>query len=473
MNPFPPPHSPDTTPPEPVTALARRVSRRGLLIGVASAAAVSTTGIAVLYAARQTSRSTLAARTSIDRPPAVTTPATTGTTATTATTTTTATTATTTTTTTTTSPGPIVAETDRVLVVLQLSGGNDALDTVVPLVGAYHDARPHLALADESLVRLPFGTDYGLHPALAPLGALLTAGQIGIVAGVGFDQPDRSHFKALDMWWSAAPGETFRTGWLGRWLDATTSNDDAVLRSVGLGGSVPALRADTAQSIGVTEVEQFSVSSSSTDAALVTAWSMLSPEHAAALEATYTFAGFPTVGAGTPGEEPGSRPTGAGDVTTRLRTAAQLIAAEPRTRVVHVTVGGFDTHAGEAATHQRLLADVAQGITEFQSAIEASGNAGRTLLVTTSEFGRRVVENGSGGTDHGKAGVQFVIGQGLTSAAFTGAMDLSDLADGDLRPVIDPRSIYASALDWLEGGSASGVTDAVLGGPFERLPFFS
>ena len=358
----------------------------------------------------------------------------------------------------TTVPGAGVVS-DRILVVLQLGGGNDALNTLVPVTGSYHDARPSLALVDDELVRLPFTEAYGLHPALAALGPLLADGQVGVVAGIGFDQPDRSHFKAFDMWWSAAPGETFRTGWLGRWLDAAGAGPP--MRSISLGGSVPALRADVARSIAVNELDQFALLDSDSAADLIDAWTGLGPDQADARSAIETFAGL-TLPADLGDAEP---------ATERLLAAAQLIASDPQVRLVHVALTGFDTHSNQRASHQALLADVASGIARFQSAIEASGHADRVLLITTSEFGRRVVENGSGGTDHGKAGVQFVIGRGVTTPSVFGAIDLADLADGDLRPVIDPRSLYATALDWLDGERASARTDAVLGASYERLPF--
>lgn len=368
---------------------------------------------------------------------------------------------------------PPAAVDGRILVVLQLGGGNDALNTLIPVTGSYHDARPSLALTDDDLMALPFSSGYGLHPALSPLDPLLAAGQLGVVAGIGFDDPDRSHFKSLDMWWSAAPGETFRTGWIGRWLDATAMANDDPLRSIGLGGAVPALRAETARSIGVNEVAQFALRDAASAPSLIDAWSALSPDHAAARRATEVFAGL-TAPTGLPAGLPADLPTEVGSdqpATERLLTAAQLIAAEPDVRVIHVAVSGFDTHSNQLLTHERLLGDVAQGIARFQSAIEASGHADRVLLITTSEFGRRVVANGSGGTDHGKAGVQFVVGRGVSVPSVFGSIDPTDQIDGDLRPLIDPRSLYATALDWLSGQAASTTTDAVLGMAYERLPF--
>ena len=191
----------------------------------------------------------------------------------------------------TTAPVLPLSTADRVLVVVQLSGGNDALNTLVPVVGGYHDARPSLGLADDSLLVVPGDTALGLHPALAPLAPFLDDGRLGLVAGIGFEQPDRSHFAALDMWWSAAPGETFRTGWLGRWLDLAAIGTDptrassALLPAVGLGGAVPALRAERVQAVGVGEIDRFVLPTG--DPALADAWAGLGGAHAAARPSTW------------------------------------------------------------------------------------------------------------------------------------------------------------------------------------------
>ncbi len=373
---------------------------------------------------------------------------------------------------------------DRVLVVVQMSGGNDALNTLVPIVGGYHDARPTIALADDTLIALPGDPTYGLHPALGALTPHLHAGRLGIVAGIGFPEPDRSHFAALDMWWSAAPGQTFRSGWLGRWLDLGTpsSIEPDTLRVIGLGGAVPALKAERTNAVGVNELDRFALPR--TDMAMLDAWSALSPSHAEARTATDAFvaiASGATTAAG--GQDPSA---GMGEsVIDRLVAAAELIVTQPAVQIVHVTMGSFDTHAGQIETQARLLGELAAGVAAFQQRLVDAGQSHRVLLVTTSEFGRRVAENGSSGTDHGKAGVQFVLGDSVRTGAVPGGVsggvsgdvsvfgtiDPTDLVDGDLRPVVDPRSLYATALDWLGVDPSGAAADIVLGSRYERLPF--
>lgn len=475
MSPLPPPDShtpslPPPRPPEPMTARPTPVSRRALLLG-AGGLVITTGGVAAWLAsgsgrsgspssapASSAPASAVPTATMPVPDPSVAAPTTAPTVASV--------------------PTAATPSTDRVLVVVQLSGGNDALNTLVPVVGSYHDARPSIGLADESLLAVPGDTALGLHPALAPLAPYLDDGRLGVVAGVGFEQPDRSHFAALDMWWSAAPGETFRSGWLGRWLDQAAGaafDPAALLPAIGLGGAVPALRAERVQAIGVGEIDRFVLPAG--DPALVDAWAGLGGAHTAARLATDVFAELAaaasatTTAAGSPTSSPGD-----GDrVTDRLAVAAELIVTRPDVRVVHVTMGSFDTHSNQLDTHAGLLGELADGLAAFQRRIDEAGLADRVLVITTSEFGRRVAENGSGGTDHGKAGVLFVLGGAVRTegTAVFGSIDPGDLVEGDLRPVVDPRSAYASALDWLSIDATGAIADTVVGTGFERLPFLT
>ncbi|MBX3284571.1 MAG: DUF1501 domain-containing protein [Actinobacteria bacterium] len=362
--------------------------------------------------------------------------------------------------------------TDRVLVVVQEGGGNDGLNTVVPITGRYHDLRPTLGLADSSLVRLTGETGYGLHPSLKPLAALWGAKQLSIVQGVGYPDNSRSHFQALDSWWSATPGRAATTGWLGRWLDATSTGADP-LRAVSIGGGNPALRAARSPSTAIVDPAGFSlaappgVSAAKLAAALVRCASPVEGGgmRAAAQRAIATASdvaervaaadldrALPAVPA-----DAGSGEYVAGDVTAGLQVAANLIAANLGTRVIVVNAGGFDTHANQATTHRALLADLGGGIARFQQAVAKSGQAARVLLVTTSEFGRRARENGSG-TDHGNGGTHLVVGPGV-KGSIVGTPNLAKLdPQGDVAASIDVRSLYAIALSWL-----GGPVDEVLG----------
>ncbi|CAN5585775.1 DUF1501 domain-containing protein [soil metagenome] len=382
------------------------------------------------------------------------------------------------------------ARAGRVLVVLQLSGGNDGLNTVIPTVGRYHDLRPTLGVADEDLVALKGTTAYGLHPSLDPLTDLWAAGHLAALQGVGYDPNIRSHFAALDWWWSATPGRASATGWLGRWLDATAegSGPGDPLRAVSIGGGSPALRAQRSLTTSIIDPASFALATPrGADADdLVAAFLRTATAASGGSEADLLARAQAAVGtsvdvvdrlteagigdASQDRDQADERATGtdtdageyvAGDVTTGLAAAANLVGHRLGTQVIVVNAGGFDTHANQADTHQRLLADLAGGIASFTDSIAEAGLGDEVLLVTTSEFGRRAAENGSG-TDHGNGGTSFLVGNGVKGQV-AGTPDLAHLdAEGDVAAAIDVRSLYATALTWL-----GGPTEEVLGKAYD------
>jgi uncharacterized protein (DUF1501 family) len=373
----------------------------------------------------------------------------------------------------------------RVLVVVQLTGGNDALNTLVPVeAGAYHDARPDLGLRDADVTALA-GASHALHPALAPLVPLWESGDLAWMASVGFPDASRSHFESMDRWWTAEGAA--ETGWLGRWLDATapgSSDPDSPLRAVALGPGSPALRAE-APSVAARSLERFDFASPRgvADDAFSDLWRTATAEAdgplAAALAASVdsSIEAETALGALDAPEvpQPRSAAGGAGDggdeeeaagrrgeIASGLATAASIIEADLGTQVVLVGGGGFDTHANQAPQHERLLADLAGGVTGLFDRLSAAGLDDRVLLVTTSEFGRRVAQNASGGTDHGLGSVHLVVGRGVDGGRVVGDLDLGRLVDGDLPAAIDTRSLYAVALSWL-----GGPVEEVLGRSYE------
>ena len=391
---------------------------------------------------------------------------------------------------------------ERVLVVVQLGGGNDALNALVPADGRYLDARPTLGVPEVDRLVLPGVDAYGLHPALTPLLEAWGAGELALVAGTGIEGQSRSHFQALDTWWSARPGQVRTTGWLGRWLDATEDEDPGnPLRAVALGAGAPALVGERSTATVVLDPSAFRLAAPrGVDAdALAEAWlatagpvdppgsspgsSPASPPGSSAgptagpllaaaraavpttVTATRQLAGAfdEALGVDAAPGLPDGGAAGPGRIAELLQATAAVIDHGLGTRVVHVGVGGFDTHAGQAQAHPALLADLAAGLAGLREAAVAGGWADRLLVVTVSDFGRRVVENGSG-TDHGAGGLQLVGGTGVAGGQVVGALDLGTLVDGDLAPVVDGRSVYAAALDWL-----GGPTDDVLGQRFDRL----
>lgn len=343
----------------------------------------------------------------------------------------------------------------RRLVVVQMNGGNDLLNTLPPTDGRYRDLRPTLAIPEQDVVALKGITDAGLHPSLAGLGSLWESGELAILRGIGFDDPNRSHFVSLDRWWRA--DDLTAPGWLGRVIDGLP--EQAPLFAVALGASAPLLNGIAANPTVVTSPGSFSwigIDPRSIAALAAGAGDDLSAQ----LRAAYGRAGR-AVGefAGVTGSRPESDELpdreGAATITDGLSVAAQLLAADVGTRLVVVSAAGFDTHSGQTATHSRLLADLNDGIVAFRSAIEAAGLSDDVLLVTTSEFGRRAAENGSGGCDHGAGGLSLAIGRGVAGGMY-GEVDFGNLLDGDVRPNLHPFALYTACLDWI-GADAEQV----------------
>jgi uncharacterized protein (DUF1501 family) len=366
---------------------------------------------------------------------------------------------------------------DRVLVVVEMAGGNDALNTLVPNDGRYRDARPTLAIDEADLLDL-VGAEASLHPSLAPLASQWESGTMAAVAGVGMADQSRSHFAAMDSWWSGAPGGGSQSGWLGRWLDATLDGDPDPLRAIALGSSGRSLVAASSLSTVVHSPAAFQLRTfpgvdgdAIVDAFLATAQPLSPlPGLAAAQAAIPAAVDAVDVLDQVSGDGPAApdATSGGESVADLLLTAAGIIDLGIGTRVITVTVGSFDTHADQADRQGRLLADVADGISTFLDRVGGDGHGDRVMVMTTSEFGRRVAENGSGGTDHGTGGLQFVFGPQVQGGQVFGSYDLGALVQGDLPVVVDTRSVYADMLDWL-----GGPTEEILDGSHDRLGLIS
>ncbi len=358
------------------------------------------------------------------------------------------------------------AASDRVLVIMQLGGGNDGLNTLVPDLGAYRDARPTLALPQSSLE--PIDTSgYALHPSLAPLKARWNSGQIAAFEGIGLKTQSRSHFKAMDTWWAGTDAGASTTGWLGRWLDATEGDTPNPLRSISLGTGSPALSGLRSVPTVVLDPAQFTLRlPRTTDASAVTAafLATAAPVAAAPWLAAAQASIPSTLDAIAVLQKVAAPSDSAADTATALlQSAAGIIELGIGTRVILIGMNGFDTHSDQLARQSALLTDLAQGITSFFDRLDASGHANKVMVLTTSEFGRRVAENASGGLDHGSGGLQFVIGPAVKGNRVVGEPALDRLVDGDMPIGIDTRSMYAVGLDWL-----GGPTDELLGGHFDR-----
>ncbi|MCU1397649.1 MAG: putative arylsulfatase family enzyme twin-arginine signal, partial [Acidimicrobiales bacterium] len=335
----------------------------------------------------------------------------------------------------------------------QLNGGNDALNTLVPSDGRYRDARPTLAIPEADLVALTGVTDWTLHPNLAPLTPYWDAGTAAFLPGIGFSDPNHSHFVSLDRWWRA-DDLTSSTGWLGR---SVAPGALSPLYATALGSGAPLLRSDLYQAAVVIQPSTFAFPTALPETALQR---LTQPVSADALHAlaqaslTSTIASvdsFVSLLAPEASDDAGDTVTyreGGLDLVSGLDLAARLVTSDVGARIVVVSVGGFDTHSNQLATQGSLLDDLAKGIDGFMQKVAAAGAADRTLLVTTSEFGRRVAENARGGIDHGAGGMSMMFG-GRVNGGIHGDVDLGDQLDGDVRPTLDPRTMYTACLDWL------------------------
>lgn len=370
---------------------------------------------------------------------------------------------------------------ERILVVVQMSGGNDGLNTVVPYSDdAYRAARPQLAIPTSEILKCD--DDVGFHPAMSGLRELLDAGQLAVVRGVGYDRPNRSHFEAMDIWHTCRRKEEKRdSGWLGRYLDTHAARSGGDLPALHLGREqqpfaitsrnvrVPTVR-DLAQfqlrGRQREKLRSFLNSSFSKNAATVTddndLLSFLQSSTTSALAASERVAEA-AAGYQPQVDYPES------ELGQKLKVIAQLIDSGLSTKIYYVELDGFDTHAQQLPTHAILLREWSEAVSALIRDLQARDHADRVCVMTFSEFGRRVSENASEGTDHGAAGPMFLFGGGVRAGIHGEQPSLTKLQDGDLRHDIDFRQVYASVLESWLGTDAT----TILGGKYEPLSLFS
>jgi uncharacterized protein (DUF1501 family) len=364
----------------------------------------------------------------------------------------------------------------RILVVLQLSGGNDGLNTVIPYANDdYHRARPVLRFTADKVLKI--NDSIGLNPGLAPLKALYDNGHAAIIQGVGYPNPNRSHFRSMEIWHTCSDSDKFeKYGWIGRYFDNECTGSGSPASGVALGNETPQAFANKsgrgitfaspeafrfrpdvkAQKVAEAEVAAYralnSVAPDKADFLTRTAMNaQLTSDRVRAIASSYKAkAEYPQ----TP-------------LATDLRHIAGMIAGNLGSRIYYAQAGGFDTHTGQLERHARLMANVAGSLGAFHKDLTAQGLADRVLILTFSEFGRRLVENASAGTDHGVAGPIFVIGNGVKPGLIGSYPSLTDLDQGDLKASTDFRQVYATVLErWLGAKS-----EPILGRRFEQLAF--
>jgi uncharacterized protein (DUF1501 family) len=358
---------------------------------------------------------------------------------------------------------------DRILVVLQFSGGSDGLSMVVPFEDpAYGRARRVTAVKDP----LSLGEGLGLHPELKQTHALFGDGKLAIVRGVSYPNPNRSHFESMDIWHTAdLRGRASPTGWIGRAIDACCPNVNDPDLVVNIGKATPyALEAKVHKPVSFENPESYrwaGAAGDRKDFAKLNGKGGANEEiqwlHRVAVDARASSEKIRAAAAGYRPKVEYPRGQLAGD----LRTVAALIHGGLSTRVYYVSFGGFDTHNGQQNRYANLMRELDPALAAFYADLKAQGNLERVLLMSFSEFGRRVDENASGGTDHGVAGPMLVLGEDVKGGLYGKQPSLTELdGNGDLKMQVDFRSVYATILDdWMRV-----APEKVLSGRFPKLP---
>jgi uncharacterized protein (DUF1501 family) len=365
------------------------------------------------------------------------------------------------------------AQDERILVVVEMAGGNDGLNSVVPHSDdAYLKARKAIGIKKPDTLAV---TDQiGFHSSMRGFADLLEQGRFAVVQGVGYENPNRSHFESMDIWHTCLrKGEPRQDGWIGRYLDTAELQQLQDPSAIHLGSEKqpPALSSRQIRVPSIQSLEQFRLltgdvsrqtirdlaDQSRPDQDDLLGFIQTSTSSAIAASERMESAGvnykpsqkYPTSGLGK-----------------KLETVAKLIASGLHTKVYYVRIDGFDTHASQPGAHAALLREVSEGVSTFVRDINAHDNGDRVLVMSFSEFGRRVAENASDGTDHGTAGPIFLAGNKVKAGLIGEQPSLTDLDNGDLKHHTDFRQVYATVLeDWLACESES-----VLGGQYKPMP---
>ena len=374
----------------------------------------------------------------------------------------------------------------NILVVLQLAGGNDGLNTVIPLGNdEYRKSRPTIGVPEASILKLDPQT--GLHPSLSGLASAYQEGHLAVVQGVGYPNPNRSHFRSTEIWATAVDSnKSSNTGWIGRYFDNACSGCDASV-GIAMASQMPqALTASVPKGVlyqgggggGKKKNKKSAGGKAQADG------SMMMEEDDDAGQAGGSIGMLNGPGnlgklsaldflertemdakvsqqeiAQASGKAKNSVPYPATRLGQNFAMVSRLIAGGMPTRIYYLSLGGFDTHTQQAGAHERLLKEMGDAVAAFLSDLKAQGNLGRVSLMTFSEFGRRVKENASGGTDHGAAAPMFLAGGGIKSGLLGQMPSLApqDLFDGDVKYNTDFRSVYATVLEKHLGVKSAGI----------------
>ena len=367
---------------------------------------------------------------------------------------------------------------DPVLVVLQLSGGNDYINTIIPHNNPlYKDNRPAVGIPDDQM--LPIDDNFAMHPKMGPIKDLWEQGKVAIIHGIGYANSNRSHFRSMDIWHTCEPDKVGTEGWLGRATNFLDPNKENVLTSINFGAGLP-------RALAMKGVSVASVSDLATYGILT---SLGQDQRAIALE-RFERMYSPTIGSSyvmdylsqtgldalkgadilrtAPEKYSSSVEYADNGIAKRMKDIAQVHLGGFGTRIFYTQHGSFDTHGTQLATHAQLWTEVSGAVYDFYQDLKEHDAADNVVVFMFSEFGRRVHDNGSG-TDHGSGGVAFAVGDPVIAGYHSEfpSMKAEDLQLGDQVPNIDFRGVYSNLLeDWI-GLDAKPI----VGGTFEKLDF--
>ena len=342
---------------------------------------------------------------------------------------------------------------NKVMVVLQFSGGNDGLNTVIPIRNdIYYKSRPKLGIQKGQALQLT--DDAGLNPALPYFKELFDEGSLGIMNNVGYPNPDRSHFRSMDIWQSASESNEYvTTGWLGRYLDAQCSGCSKPTQALEIDDVLSlAMKGENLKGLALKDPKQLFNSSNEKYFREINA----SHDHEeAAVDYLYKTLSETLNSADYIYEQsrwhPSSQNYPATQLGKNLKTISSLVLSDINTKVYYVSLGSFDTHVNQESQQKRLFTELNDAITSFVKDLKNNNRFQDVTIMTFSEFGRRVAQNASGGTDHGTANNMFFISGGLKEKGLLNPIaDLNDLNQGDLKYTVDFKSVYATMLhNWL------------------------
>ena len=367
---------------------------------------------------------------------------------------------------------PFVPGGNKVIVVLQLSGGNDGLNTVIPVRNdIYQSARPNLGLAKDKTLMIT--DEAGLHPALQGFADLYNDGSLGIINSVGYPNPDRSHFRSMDIWQTGSESnETWQSGWIGRYLDAQCKGCDKPTQALEIDDTLSlALKGTDEKGIALRDPKRL-YNTSHEDYFKALSADHHTDDHPKPVDYLYKTMSETLSSADYIFAQSKLHPSSAEYPKTglgnSLKTISSLILSDINTKVYYVSHGSFDTHVNQQQQQQRLFTEMNDAVSSFVKDLKANNRFNDVLLFTFSEFGRRVAQNASGGTDHGTANNMFLVSGGLQQKGLINAMpDLSHLQDGDLKYQVDFKNVYATVLNkWLKADD-----EAILGKKYEKMKF--